>query len=305
MPTFGRKGLGLTGANTADGKDRQVKDSDGKCSRTEVLPHEDWGILANSLKDAKGHAMTGSTGSWIPPGKSIADARLVPLSVDVFGSLSHSWGMKETLLQSLQWRYATKSFDRDREIPVEIWAALEEALRLTPSSYGLQPWKFLVIRNQEIKDSLVSASYGQAQVSECSHLLVIAVKRGVGPADVDHWIEVMAETRGVPIDSLNFFRNMIICDVVTGGRSVDGLGWAKLQAYIALGNFMTSAALLGIDCCPMEGFVPERYDEILGLETRGLSAAVVCPAGYRADSDKHARLPKARSGREEVIETIW
>lgn len=212
--------------------------------------------------------------------------------------------MKETLLQSLQWRYATKSFDRGREIPAEIWAALEEALRLTPSSYGLQPWKFLVIRNQGIKDSLVSASYGQGQVAECSHLLVIAVKEAVSLADVDRWIEVIAETRGVPVDSLDFFRKMIIGDVVTGARSADGLGWAKLQAYIALGNFMTSAALLGIDCCPMEGFVAKRYDEILGLKARGLTAAVVCPAGYRAESDKHAHLPKARFGPEEVIETI-
>lgn len=212
--------------------------------------------------------------------------------------------MKETLLQSLQWRYATKSFDRVREIPDEIWAALEEALRLTPSSYGLQPWKFLVIRNQEIKDSLVAASYGQVQVAECSHLLVIAVKPAVSLADVDRWIELIAETRGVPVDSLDFFRKMIIGDVVTGARSTDGLGWAKLQAYIALGNFMTSAALLGIDCCPMEGFVAKRYDEILGLEGRGLSTAVVCPAGYRAETDKHSHLPKARFSLEEVIETI-
>jgi nitroreductase len=212
--------------------------------------------------------------------------------------------MRDTLLSSLQWRYATKSFDREKEIPAEDWAALEEALRLTPSSYGLQPWKFFVIRNQELKDSLVSASYGQGQVAECSHLLVITVKRTLGQDDVDHWIEVIAETRGVTIDSLAFFRNMILGDVVNGPRSVDGLGWAKLQAYIALGNFMTCAALLGIDCCPMEGFVSERYDGLLGLAERGLTTAVVCPTGYRTATDKHALTPKARFGREEVIETI-
>lgn len=212
--------------------------------------------------------------------------------------------MNDLLLEKLQWRYATKLFDTDKKIPDEDWATLEEALVLTPSSYGMQPWKFFVITNQELKESLVPASYKQTQVADCSHLLVIAVPTTLSVEDVDKLIETTVSLRNAPAESLDFYRTMIIRDIIEGPRSSDIPGWAKLQSYIALGNFMTSAAFLGIDCCPMEGFVPEMYDEALGLKERGLTTAVLCPAGYRAADDKYAGAPKIRYPKDELVEHI-
>ena len=212
--------------------------------------------------------------------------------------------MNELLLEKLNWRYATKAFNPDKKIADHDWATLEEVLRLTPSSYGLQPWKFIVITNQELKDSLVEASYKQSQVSNCSHLLVVALKTSMTEADVDTFIQSTCEIRQQEPKSLDFYRNMIVGDVVNGPRGQDIQTWAKLQCYIALGNFMTSAAMLDIDCCPMEGFVPAMYDEALGLAVKGLTTAVVCPAGYRADDDKHGKLPKVRFANADLFETI-
>lgn len=210
--------------------------------------------------------------------------------------------MNDLLLEKLRWRYATKTFDPDRKIPDEDWATLEDALILTPSSYGMQPWKFIVVTNQDLKESLVPAAYKQRQIADCSHLLIFAVPTSIGEQDVERLSSVTATAHGKDPDSMDFFRNMIVKDIVTGPRSGDIVGWAKLQSYIALGNFMTSAALLGIDCCPMEGFVPSMFDEALGLADTGFTTSVLCPAGYRAASDKYATLPKVRYTREDLFQ---
>jgi len=212
--------------------------------------------------------------------------------------------MNDLLLEKLNWRYATKQFDPEKKISEEDWSTLEEALILTPSSYGLQPWKFFVITNQELKDSLVPASYKQTQVADCSHLLVFAVKSSLETSDVDKLIDATVAARNAPPESLDFYKNMIIGDVISGPRSRDVVGWAKLQSYIALGNFMTCAALLEVDACPMEGFVPEMYDEALGLKERGYTTAVLCTAGYRKVDDKHGVAPKVRYPRDERVDHI-
>ncbi len=212
--------------------------------------------------------------------------------------------MNDTILEKLRWRYATKQFDPTRKISDADWSTLEEALILTPSSYGLQPWKFLVIKNQELKESLVPASYKQQQVADCSHLLVFAVNKNMTEAEIDKLIHTTSAIRGQDPSSMDYFRSLMIGDIVTGSRGEDSVGWAKLQSYIALGNFMTCAAMMDIDCCPMEGFVPKMYDESLNLAEKGLTTAVVCPAGYRIADDKYADLPKVRYSREDLIETI-
>ncbi len=206
------------------------------------------------------------------------------------------------LLAALNWRYATKVFDSTKKIPADIWAALEESLVLTPSSYGLQPWKFLIIQDKDLREQLVPHSWLQRQVADCSHLVVMATKRTMTEADIDANLIRIAEVRGGTPDALAGFRRMLIGDVVTGERSQYVTVWAKMQAYIALGQFMASCALLGIDTCPMEGFVAERYDEILGLEAQGLTTAVLCPAGYRHADDRYASLPKVRFKSNDVIE---
>lgn len=210
----------------------------------------------------------------------------------------------ETLLHQLHWRYAVKRFDPTRKISAEDWQTLEHALVLTPSSYGLQPWRFVVITDQAMKDQLVPISWGQRQVAEASHVVVFTVRKPLTEADVDRYVARTAEVRGVAADSLAGFKKMMMKSLVPPPPEVDIHHWAALQAYIALGNFMTSAAMLGIDTCPMEGIVPEKYDELLGLPSEGLGTVVVAVAGYRAPDDKYAVLPKVRFKVEDVVQTI-
>lgn len=208
------------------------------------------------------------------------------------------------LVERLEWRYAVKAFDGSREIPSESWDSLERALVLTPSSFGLQPWKFLILRDRGLRERLVPHSWGQKQVAECSHFVVFAVVREAGEAHIDAYVQRMAEVRGTPVEKLAGFRKMMVDTLVTGAFRPVIREWATRQAYIALGNFMTAAAVLGVDTCPMEGFEPARYDEILGLESRGLASVVACAAGYRHAADKYASAPKVRFPREQVIEWL-
>jgi nitroreductase len=210
----------------------------------------------------------------------------------------------DTLLQQLQWRYATKAFDPAKKISAADWATLEQALILTPTSYGFQPYRFVVITDQPTKEKLVPFSWNQKQPAESSHFVVFAAKQSVNEADVDHYMARVAEVRGAPVASLDFFKQMLMSDIVNGPRGQRQLEWSALQTYIALGNFMTSAALLGIDTCPMEGIDPVKYDEVLGLPEKGYRTVVACAAGYRAADDKYAELPKVRFPASELITHI-
>ena len=208
----------------------------------------------------------------------------------------------EDLLSALNWRYACKVFDASKKIPEETWSALEQSLILTPSSYGLQPWKILVIQDKDLRESLVPHAWRQRQVADCSHLVVMAVPKLMDEAHIDANIARMIEVRGGTADALMGFRKMLVKFRDQFEASGDLSNWAKLQAYIALGQFMLSAALLGIDTCPMEGFIPEKFDEILDLAKDGLTTAVLCPAGYRHPDDRYAVLPKVRFKAEDVID---
>lgn len=205
-----------------------------------------------------------------------------------------------TLLAQLHWRYAVKKFDATRKIDAAQWAALEESLVLTPSSFGLQPWKFIVLTNQEVKESLVPFAWGQRQLADASHVVIFAAPEKI---DLDHFIEVTAATRGIPAESLDGFKK-VIAGFIEKMSPEQIQNWAVRQIYIALGQFMASAALLGIDTCPMEGFEPAKVDEALGLPARGLRAAVIAVAGFRAADDKYAQTPKVRYPATEVIEHL-
>jgi nitroreductase len=207
----------------------------------------------------------------------------------------------EALLSQLNWRYATKQFDPKRKISPQDWSALEEALLLTPSSGGLQPWKFIVVTDPAVRARLRPASYGQAQIQDASHLVVFASKNNFSEADVDAHIGHVAEIQGVPITALAPLRNMLVGGIVQRQDEAARNAWARNQAYIALGNLLTSAALLGIDACPMEGFDRAQYDEILGLKEKGLSAAVIATLGYRSPADKYAAAPKVRFPQDQIF----
>jgi nitroreductase len=209
-----------------------------------------------------------------------------------------------TLIANLNWRYATKVFDSSKTIAPDLWKALEEALILTPSSCGLQPWKFIVITGPEMKAKLKLHSWNQSQVTDCSHYVVFASFTKISEADIDKLLARTAGVRGVKVESLQAYRNMMVGDLIEGPRSKVAGEWAARQVYIAHGNFMTAAALLQIDTCPMEGFVPDEYDKILGLPAKGLTASVCCAAGYRSETDKNARLAKVRFTSPDVVEHI-
>jgi len=208
------------------------------------------------------------------------------------------------LLEHLNWRYATKKFDPTKAIAPEIWATLAEALVLTPSSYGLQPWKFLIVTSAALKEQLRPLSWNQAQVTDCSHYVIFTIKKNLTADHVDHFVARTAEVRGMPAESLAGYRNMMVSDVVYGARSFNVNEWATRQVYIALGNFMTSAAMLGVDTCPMEGLEPPKYDNLLGLSAKGYATVVACAAGYRSEDDKYAELAKVRFPQTEMLETL-
>jgi nitroreductase len=206
------------------------------------------------------------------------------------------------VLEQLHWRYATKKFDAHKKISEPIWQSLLEALVLTPSSFGLQPWKFFVITNLDIRQQLVEHSWGQRQVVDASHLLVLSIKAKITELDVDKFIEYTAQIRNIDPENLAGYSKVIKGFI--GNPNFDSAAWATKQVYIALGQFMTAAALLGIDTCPMEGFNPTKYDELLGISEKGYHSVLVCPAGFRAEDDKNASYAKSRFPIEQVVEYI-
>ena len=210
----------------------------------------------------------------------------------------------EQLVQSLEWRYATKVFDATKKIPAEVWAGLEKALVLTPTSYGLQPYHFLIVQDPATRAALLPHSWGQKQVVDCSQYVVLTARTEMKEADVTRLIARISQVRGIPTESLNFYRDMMLGDVVNGPRGKKADEWAARQAYIALGNLMTAAAIVGVDACPMEGINPLEYDKILGLEGTGYRTVVALALGYRAEGDKYASLAKVRYAAEELIKVV-
>ena len=208
------------------------------------------------------------------------------------------------LLEALNWRYATKVFDATQKISPALWDALEKALVLTPTSFGLQPYHFLVVQDAAKRAALLPHSWGQKQVVDCSHFLVFTARTEVTEADVAKLISCTSQLRHIPAESLNPYRDLIIGNLVNGPRSHIAHEWATRQCYIALGNLMTAAALLGVDACPMEGINPPEYDKILNLDGTGYKTVVALALGYRAAEDKYARLAKIRYDAADLIKVV-
>lgn len=210
----------------------------------------------------------------------------------------------DALVDQLKWRYAVKKFDPSRKIPADQWQALESALLLSPSSFGLQPWRFIVVNDPAVRQRLRAASWNQAQVVEASHLVVFSIKKGLNAADVERFVRRIAQVRGVSAESLSHYKQMMLDFVAQAGKGLDINAWSAQQLYISMGVFMTSAAVLGIDTCPMEGIEPDAYDKVLGLDSQGFHTLAAVAAGYRAADDKAARLPKVRYEAGEVITRV-
>lgn len=204
------------------------------------------------------------------------------------------------ILEDLNWRYATKEFDAARPVSPEDLETLLDALILSPSSFGLQPWKFVVVENQELKDQLLPHSWHQKQVVQAGHVIVLCRPKTFGADDVAHFIKSTATARSQDPETLSGYQEMM-SGFLARMNEDQVADWMKNQIYIALGNLMTVAATMRIDACPMEGFIAQEYDKVLGLSEKGLTSVVVCPVGYRAASDKYGELAKVRYAKEDLV----
>lgn len=207
------------------------------------------------------------------------------------------------IIDDLNWRYATKAFDPEKKVSKEDLETLLEALRLTPSSFGLQPWAFVVVETQEILEQLLPVSWNQQQVTQASHTFVLCRKESMDEAYVDRYIADLCEKRGMKVEDMGGL-SKVIKDFLSKHSEESLKQWMSDQVYIALGQLMTVAATMKIDACPMEGFDSNGYDEILGLKEKGLSSVVVCPVGYRASDDKYATLTKIRWELDDLVVRI-
>ena len=207
------------------------------------------------------------------------------------------------IIDSLNWRYATKKFDADKYVSNDKLAILKEAFTLTPTSYGLQPVKLVVVSNKELQKELVPHSFNQEQVAQASHVLVICIENTIDEAYIRAHFENEKSIRGTSDEVIDSFRSFLINDF-SGKKESDIKEWATKQAYITLGNLLTVCALEKIDSCPMEGFLPEKYNELLNLKTIGLSSVLALPIGYRADEDMFSKFKKVRKSVRTNVITI-
>jgi nitroreductase len=204
------------------------------------------------------------------------------------------------MINALEWRYATKKFDESRKIEDSTIELLKTGFNLTPTSYGLQPLRLVIIKSQDLKNQLFEHSYNQIQVKTASHVLVICIENTIDERFINHNFELQKEIRNAKDETVKPFRDFLIKDF--GKKSEDQIKeWAINQAYLAMGNLLTICAAEKIDACPMEGFVKASYDDILNLKEKGISSALVLPIGYRAKDDKFADFKKVRRPQEETI----
>jgi len=204
------------------------------------------------------------------------------------------------IIDKLNWRYATKEFDASKKLSKSQLDLLIEATNLTPSSFGLQPYSIVVIEDEELRAKMQEAAWNQPQTTAASQLILFAVKTDLSEKDIDAFIQNISQTRNIPVEALaeydgmmkGFLKQMSKEDIIT---------WAAKQAYIALGQLMVTAAVEGIDTCPMEGFDKNEFDKLLGFKEKNLSTAVMAAVGFRSNDDKYQHLAKIRKPLDEMV----
>ncbi|WP_425075725.1 NAD(P)H-dependent oxidoreductase [Psychroserpens sp. S379A] len=206
-------------------------------------------------------------------------------------------------INALKWRYATKKFDSDKSLSPEKINIIKEAFNLTATSYGLQTISLVVVSDKDKREQLVEHSYHQRQVADASHLLVICIQDDILDADVEGLFNTISELRQTPASILEPYREDLKV-MMQNMTKTERQEWSIKQAYIALGNLMTVCAFEHIDACPMEGFIPSKYDELLHLKDYNLRSVLLLPIGYRAEDDKFATFQKVRKQVDESVITI-
>jgi nitroreductase len=216
---------------------------------------------------------------------------------------SHQPGLGNAFVRALSWRYATKKFDPTKQVQPDDIETILGATNLSASSYGLQPYQFLLIQDRELQKKLVSASYGQQQVADASAVLVFAIRTDIDDDYIRRCAKETEEARSLKSGQLDGYAKQMIGSIMGLDDAKRAL-WATKQAYIAMGTALAACAMLGIDACPMEGFVPDQYDETLGLGDRNLHAVLVLPIGYRADDDENSGFAKVRKPLDQMVVRI-
>lgn len=207
------------------------------------------------------------------------------------------------IINSLNWRYATKSFDTSKKVSQADLDEIVEAFRLTPSSFGLEPWKLIIIENDELKNKLVEYSYNQKQVGECSHLLVFTAVKNIDDDYIDAHLDNNSSITWATREQLVSYEN-VMKSYFSAMDESSKEKWAREQVYLALWNIMNTLAQKWIDSCAIGWFNPKKYDEVLWLSEKWLESVVVLPIWYRSENDKYANKPKVRFSKETVVEII-
>lgn len=206
--------------------------------------------------------------------------------------------------ESLNWRYATKKYDLTKKISETDWETLKDSLRLAPSSYGLQPWKFLVVQNLELRKKLREVSWGQSIIEECSHLVVFTTLREMTSEHIQAHIAQTASVRHLEPAALENYKKFMEQKILVEKDKSTHLGWNQRQAYIAMGFLLETAALLRIDSTPIEGLDPDKYDEILNLKNTPYKAVAAVSLGYRHADDTYQKMSKSRFEESKIIQQI-
>jgi len=204
------------------------------------------------------------------------------------------------IINSLEWRYAIKKFDSAKKLSNQQIETLKKAFNLTPTSFGLQPIKMIVIQNKELQEKFVELSYFQRQVADASHLLIICIKNDTTSVDINSYFNLEKETRNIEESTISNFRKQLL-DMYENKTVEERNLSAIYQAYIALGNLMTVCALEKIDACPIEGFIPKKVDELLNLKELNLSSVLMLPVGFRDKNDIMSTMKKVRRPLNEMI----
>lgn len=206
-------------------------------------------------------------------------------------------------LKSLEWRYATKKFDASKELSEDQLNLLLDSIQLTASSYGLQPYEVFIVEDKEIRTKLSDAAWNQPQILDANYVLVFAVNTNVDETYLEKYMQNTAATRNISLEALSGFSDMIKNTVLTFPQE-QKVEWAKRQAYIALGNLLSTAAVHKIDACPMEGFDAAQFNEILDLPSKNLDATVIATIGFRAEDDQMKDAKKVRKPKNELFTKI-
>jgi nitroreductase len=205
-----------------------------------------------------------------------------------------------SFIENQQWRYATKKFDASKKISASDFEILKEAIRLSSSSYGLQPYQVIIVENSELRKKIQPVAWGQSQIVDASHLFVFANIINFGEEGIDAYLNNMIRTRGLSAEAVSGYGGFMKSKIVPLPQE-DKNAWTSKQTYLALANLMNAAAELKIDVTPMEGFEPEKVNEILGLNQIGLNATLLAPVGYRHEEDATQFYAKVRKSNEELF----